>query len=188
MTGFDGIRTGRVGESKVPTWERGALDFGKFELLRAIQQAKKSTDGEAALSRREHIPPDKIEEAISFWKPIYFSRTIEGRHLNGIEAYELGDPSKTNGGEVERGPYIAMCNLMALEAIRMLGDNMPTAEDPNLFAFATENEREIADFWKKNFAPTKFQAEWAWHAALAVLSGSEIAYDEMLVNYKEQLP
>jgi hypothetical protein len=81
-----------------------------------------------------------------------------------------------------------MSNLMALEAIKIMGEQMPTAEKAALLAFASDREKEIAVFWKDMFAPTEFQAQWAWQAVLAVLVGNPAAQNEILVNYKEQLP
>ncbi len=165
----------------------GLIDVG--EHLAKLEQDKldEALDSkEGVISQRVVIPLAKIEQALLFWKPIYLSVTIDGRHLNGIEAYNLGDPTKTD--QPNQGPCIALCNLMALEAIRMMGDTMPTVEDPQSMVFGTEREQQIADFWKGTFAPTLFQAQWAWAAALAVMAGEPAATAELLETYTEQLP
>ena len=77
---------------------------------------------------------------------------------------------------------------MALEAITMMGNNIPTSAHATLLAYATEREKEVAGFWKDNFAPTEFQVEWAWAAALAVMAGDPSATAELLDNYRDQLP
>ena len=135
-----------------------------------------------------------IEEAISFWRNVYLGTTVgkgsEARHLNGSEAYKLG--SEEGAAELElkmdKAPYIAMCNLMALEALKMMGDQMPTTPEAAHLAFASEREKEICDFWHQTFAPTSFQAEWGWKAALSVMAGEPYSTEELLSNYKVQLP
>jgi hypothetical protein len=77
---------------------------------------------------------------------------------------------------------------MALEALKRMGDAMPTTRDATHLAFAEEREAEICDFWHKSFAPTAFQAEWAWKATLAVMAGEPHSTEEMLGNFKVQLP
>ena len=138
------------------------------------------------IAQRVKVSPASLEMAISFWKPIYFSQEKDGRLLNGIEAYELGDEKITP--EPNKAPYIAMCNLMALEAIRMMGDDMPFAKTVALLVVGTEREKDIADFWQTSFSPTAFQAEWAWRACLAVMAGEPIATKELLEDYRQQLP
>ena len=183
----NGLPIGQVGRSLVP--EKKGLDFRDLELLwNVVVQRARTNENIAAIHRRVYVEPDKVDAAISFWKKVYFETTIEGRFLNGIEAYELGDEKKTPGAKCDKGPYIAMCNLMALEAIKMMSDQMPTAEDANMLAFASDREKEISVFWKQVFAPTAFQAEWAWKAVLAVLVGNPAAKSEILVNYRDQLP
>jgi len=184
-----GLPIGRVGESKAPGADRLPPDIEKMaEIFAAVIQAQNSKAGRAVIAQKIDVSRRKVEDATRFWKRIYFSATIEDRHLNGIEAYELGDPKKTPGVKCDKGPYIAMCNLMALEAITMMGANMPTSAHATLLAYATEREKEVADFWKRNFAPTEFQVEWAWSAALAVMAGDPSATAELLDNYREQLP
>lgn len=166
---------------------REGMDIDKvLEIYAAVQQKRATMKEEPAIARLDPPSMSKVEEAIAFWKPIYFDRLVDGRHLNGIEAYELGDPKKTT--KPDKAPYIAMCNLMALEAIRRMGSQMPTATEAVLLAYASEREQEIADFWKNTFHPTEFQAEWAWKACLAVLVGDDLAQTELLVDYKKQLP
>ena len=191
ILGADGFPVGEVGKSQVPTSNdaRQSMDAAELgRLYEVIQQRMASMKGEAILDKREFVPRKKVEEALSFWKPLYFNVTVEDRHLNGIEAYELGDPEKTKGTKCNKAPYIAMCNIMALEALLMMGEQMPTAEEGVLLAYASDREKEIAQFWKESFAPTEFQAEWAWKAALGVMSGNKIAISELLENYKDQLP
>jgi hypothetical protein len=183
----NGLPIGQVGRSQVTNSD--GIDFSDLErLYEVVMQRSRTNKGIAAIERRVYVHPDKVEAAIRFWKPIYFNRTVEGRLMNGIEAYELGDPNKTPGVKCDKAPYIAMCNLMALEAIKMMGDQMPTAEKAEMLAFASDREKEIAVFWKNAFAPTLFQVNWAWAAVLAVLVGNPGAHSEMLVNYREQLP
>ena len=185
----NGLPIGRVGESVAPGADYIPPNIEKMaEVFAAVIQAKASQEGKAAIAQKVEVSRRKVESAISFWKPIYFNRTIDGRLLNGIEAYELGDPAKTPGTKCDKAPYIAMCNLMALEAIIMMGENMPTSAHATLLAYATEREKEIAGFWKKTFAPTEFQVEWAWSAALSVMAGEPHATAELLDNYREQLP
>lgn len=143
-------------------------------------------DPEAIITQRVHIPAAKIEQAITFWKPLYFNYKKDKRLLNGIEAYELGDPKITPSPNAV--PYIAMCNLITLEALLRMGDQSPTVEAATDLAYATEREREIADFWHKTFYPTEFQVEWAWTAAMAVMAGDPIATNEILEDYRQQLP
>lgn len=147
---------------------------------------QKEAEEKRAIASKVRIPPDRIEAAIQFWKPVYFSVTKEGRFLNGVEAYELGDESKAE--HPDKGPYVAMCNLMALEAMKMMGDHWPTVVDAQLMAFATDREKEVAEFWKQTFAPTTFQAEWAWKACLSVMAGAPQATKEMLEDFRVQLP
>ena len=183
-----GMPIGRVGQSLAPD-KVGGLDFGDLErLYEVVMQRARSNKGIAAIEKRVYVQPAKVDAAIAFWKPIYFNVTIDGRLINGIEAYELGDEKKTPGVKCNKAPYIAMANLMALEAIKIMGEQMPTAEKAVLLAFASDREKEIAVFWKNMFAPTEFQAQWAWQAVLAVLVGNPAAQDEILVNYKQQLP
>lgn len=155
------------------------------DILQNIQRQKESEE-KAVIAGKVRIPEEKIERAIAFWKPVLFSVTKEGRQLNGIEAYELGDEKKT--GKPDQAPFIAMSNLMALEAMRMMGEHWPTVEDAALLAFGTEKEHEVADFWHSNFAPLAFQAEWAWKACMAVMAGAPGATREMLEDYQAQLP
>jgi len=187
-SGMDKLPIGRVGESVAGSDPNSMDPFELARLYEATLQAKASRAEEASIAKRVSVSKKELEEAVSFWKPIYFNRTVEGRQLNGIEAYELGDPKKTPGTACDMGPYIAMCNLMALEAIRMMGDAMPTAHKGVMLAYASDREREIAKFWKDTFAPTEFQSEWAWTACLGVISGNEIARAEILTRYREQLP
>jgi len=183
-----GFPVGQVGQSKVPVTDASGFDPDEIaRVLMVIMQQKQSKEGIAAIAQKVTIPTRKIELAISFWKPYFFDVLIEGRHYNGIEAYELGDPDKTPAAQVNQSVYIAMCNLMALEAMKMMGENMPTSTEAVLLAYATEREKEIAKFWKDNFAPTMFQVEWAWKSALAVMAGDPLATKEMLDDYREQL-
>lgn len=179
---------GRVGESRVPVVDAQGIDPEEIaRIMMVMIQQKQSKDGVAAIPQKVRIDTRKVEQALTFWKPYYFDVHVDGRHLNGIEAYELGDPKKTPAAQVNQSVYIAMCNLMALEAIRMMGENIPTSTEAVLLAYATEREKEIADFWKKSFAPTIFQVEWAWKAALAVMAGDPMATAEILDNYRDQL-
>jgi hypothetical protein len=175
-------------EGEVAVSSSGVSNPSVHELGAIFEQFAKerSKDREPVVATRIHIPDDKVDLAITFWKPKYFDYLVDGRHLNGIEAYDLGDPKKTE--RPNQVPYIAMCNLMALEAVRKMGDQSPTTEDADLLIFGTEREREIADFWKQTFAPTLFQSQWAWKGALAIMAGSKIAFSEFLENYRDQLP
>jgi len=155
------------------------------DVLQDIQRQRES-ETKSVIAQRVIVPMDKVERAIQFWKPIYFSATKEGRLLNGIEAYELGDPKITP--KPDKGPFIAMCNLMALECLKMMGDHWPTVDDAKLLAFGTEREREVADFWHQQFAPTAFQADWAWKGCMAVLAGEPHSTSELLVSFRDQLP
>lgn len=157
------------------------------DYLEEIERRRGSGPDGSCIGQRARIPGEKLDAAVAFWKPIYLSYTVDGRLLNGIEAYDLGD-DKLQNGKGDKAPYIAMCNLMALEAIRMMGESWPTIEEAVKLAAGTEKERDIADFWKKTFSPTKFQAEWAWHAAMAVMAGEPAATRELLYQYKDQLP
>lgn len=186
---MDKFPVGRVGESMVPSSDVNLQDVAEMARLHeAAQQIRLSMNDEPALSKRVPVPLEKIEEAIAFWKPVYFNHTVENRQLNGIEAYELGDPEKTPGSECDKGPYIAMCNLMALEAVKMMGDQMPTAHRGIMLAYASDREKEICKFWKDTFAPTEFQTDWAWSACLGALSGAQVATIELLDRYRDQLP
>jgi len=187
LVDLNGMPVGQVGRSKIT--DKNGINYEDMNrLYEVILQRLKTNRKEGAIHRRIHISMQKVESAIAFWKKIYFENTIEGRFMNGIEAYELGDPVKTPGVKCDKGPYIAMCNLMALEAIRMMGDEMPTAEKAELLAFASDREKEISAFWKEVFAPTVFMAEWSWKAVLAVLVGNPAAISEILDNYQVQLP
>lgn len=194
ILGADGFPIGQVGKSQRPTpslveGEKKGIDPVAMErLYEMVQQSMRSEEGYAVLDKRVSVPNRKVETALSFWKRIYFSHEVEGRLLNGIEVYELGDPKKTPDSRCDKAPYIAMCNIMALEAIIMMGNEMPTAEKAILLAYASDREKEISKFWKVAFAPTEFQAEWAWKAALAVLAGNPAAINEMLDEYRLQLP
>ena len=188
LLGPNGMPIGQVGRSLVPAESEG-IDFTDLErLYEVVMQRSRSNKGIAAIERRVYVQSEKVDAAIRFWKPVYFNHTVEGRMLNGIEAYELGDPSKTSGTKCDKGPYIAMCNLMALEAIKIMGEQMPTAEKATMLAFASDREKEISAMWKNAFAPTEFQANWAWAAVLAVLVGNPGAHSELLDKYREQLP
>lgn len=183
----NGLPIGQVGRSQIT--DKKGINYEDMErLYEVILQRVRSNRKMGAIHRRVHIEMGKVDSAIAFWKNIYFAHTVEGRFMNGIEAYELGDPKKTPGVKCDKAPYIAMCNLMALEAIRMMSDEMPTAEEAHLLAFASDKEKEIAVFWKQVFAPTEFQAQWAWKAVLAVLVGNPAAKAEILDNYRDQLP
>lgn len=190
IVGMDGFPIGQAGRSTRPEKKesQGIDPIAMERLYEMIEQKMKSEDGHAVIDKRVSIHARKIEQALSFWKPVYFSHANEGRLLNGIEAYELGDEKKTVDSKCDKAPYIAMCNLMALEALRMMGNQMPTAEKGILLAYASEREMAISKFWKEMFAPTEFQAEWAWKAVLAVLAGNPGAAEELLENYRRQLP
>lgn len=189
ILGANGLPIGEVGKSMKPEEGRKGIDpTPLIKLYEMMEQRNRSKEGTPVLDKRSPIKIRKVEEAISFWKPIYFNESVDGRLMNGIEAYQLGDEKKTPGERCNKAPYIAMCNLMALEAIRMMGEQMPTAENATLLAYASEREKEISLFWKETFAPTEFQAQWAWQATLAVLSGDPSASSEILENYKLQLP
>ena len=165
-----------------------------FETWQGIQEGKEAEYEEGIIAQRVHVPLKLVEEAILFWKNIYLETTVEDggktRYLNGKEAYKLGtfEGAAQMGLLEDKGVFIGMCNLMALEAIRMMGDQMPTTADSGNLAFASEREKEICDFWHETFAPTEFQAEWAWKAALSVMCGEPHSTEEMLGNYKAQLP
>jgi hypothetical protein len=165
-----------------------------FESWQEIQEGKEAEYDDGAIAQRVHIPVKLIEAAVLFWKNIYLETTVEDggmeRHLNGKEAYKLGteEGAREMGMRQDQAPYIGMCNLMALEAMRMMGDQMPTTIDSANLAFADEREREICEFWHETFAPTAFQAEWAWKAALSVMAGEPHSTEEMLGNFKAQLP
>jgi transposase len=165
-----------------------------YETWEEIQEGKEGDYDESVIAQRVHVPLKLVEEAIKFWKGIYLEATIgegsEARHLNGVEAYKLGteEGAAELGMRMDKAPYIGMCNLMALEALRRMGDAMPTTREAGHLAFAEEREAEICDFWHKSFAPTAFQAEWAWKAALAVMAGEPHSTEELLGNYKVQLP
>lgn len=169
----------------------GNLEVNQRDLEESLdefewQQKAAEKPQHGVLFCRVHVDQAKVDKAIAFWKPLYFNLTKEGRHLNGIEAYALGDEKVT--ARSDKAPYIAMCNLMALEALRRMGDHNPTQEDPTLLAHGTERERDIADFWKKTFAPTECQVRWAWQGAMAVMAGEPNATDEILEHYQDQLP
>lgn len=140
----------------------------------------------AVIANKVRIPQDRLDKAVAFWKPIYFSVTAEGRLLNGVEAFDLGN--EKHQVHPEKGPYIAMCNLMALSALKMMGESWPTMEDAANLSAGTERERDIADFWKKTYAPTIFQARWAWTAVMAIMAGEPTATQELLYKYQDQLP
>jgi hypothetical protein len=190
LLGADGFPIGEVGKSQVPTNPLGGsmdpVELGR--MYDAIQQRMASAKGEAILTNRASVNRQKVDSALSFWKPVYFGVSVEDRLMNGIEAYELGDPEKTKGIKCNKGPYIAMCNIMALEAILMMGEQMPTAEEGVLLAYASDREKDVCKFWKEVFAPTEFQVQWAWKAALGVMSGNKIAISELLEVYQDQLP
>lgn len=189
LLGPDGFPVGQVGRSQRPDGEKKGIDPIAMErLYEMIEQRMKSDEGHAVIEKRISVHARKVEQALAFWKPVYFSHSREGRLLNGIEAYELGDEKKTVDSKCDKAPYIAMCNLMALEAIKMMGEQMPTAEKGILLSYASDREKEISAFWKEMFAPTEFQAEWAWKAVLAVLAGNPAASTELLDNYRQQLP
>lgn len=159
------------------------------DYLEELERKRDSGPDGSCIGQRIRLPGDKIDAAVSFWKPIYLSYTVDKRLLNGIEAYDLGDDKLQGGkGKGDPGPYIAMCNLMALEAIRMMGDSWPTIEDAEQLSAGTEKEREIADFWKKTFSPTVFQVKWAWTSAMSVMAGNPAAIKELLYQYRDQLP
>ena len=162
----------------------GIEDIGKF--LVEIEDKEGIDPEHGLLTNRVHVPAEKIERAISFWKPIYFSEKRDGRFLNGAEAYDLGDPAKTPNPN--KAPYIAMCNLMALEGLKMIGDYNVTVEDAEHMMFGNEREREIADFWKNVFSPTLFQSQWSLKAMIAVMSGEPYATADLLDRYQDQLP
>ena len=108
--------------------------------------------------------------------------------MNGIEAHEMGNPKRHDDPlQANHVPFIAMCNLMALEAVKMLGEQNPTTTNCHKLANGSDREKEISDFWKKTFQPIALQAEWAWSAVLALISGSEDAWDQIINNHHEQL-
>lgn len=170
----------------------GSLALNKLDLEQAYRlfdslDSKRGTHPEeSCIAQHVAVPMDKVDSAINFWKPLYFNVTTEGRLLSGIETYELGDPK--HRVHPDKAPYIAQCNLMALEAIKMMGDHWPTVEDPQDFVFGSEREKEVAKFWKDTFAPTLFQTQWAWTGVMAVLAGEPMATRELLYDYKDQLP
>jgi hypothetical protein len=177
-----------MSENKVNNLKVSQPSFAQAaDYLEELERKRGSGPDGSCISQRVRLEGRKIDEAVSFWKPIYLSYTVEGRLLNGIEAYDLGD-DKLQNGKADKAPYIAMCNLMALEAIRMMGDNWPTIEDAEQLSAGTDKERDVADFWKKTFSPTMFQVKWAWAAAMAVLAGNPGAIRELLYQYKDQLP
>ena len=138
--------------------------------------------------KKAKVPLDKIESLIIFWKDRYFRFTIEGRHLNGMEAEELANPKyHEDPRNANNVPYIAMCNLMMLEAVRMMGDQNPTTTNVHKLPYASDREKAISDFWKKTFQPLAFQAEWAWSSALALMVGNPQAWSDLIDNYQEQL-
>lgn len=173
---------GKLNHHKVdqPSFEEAA------EIMDHLDRKKSDGPENSVIGQRARIPNDKVEAAVSFWKPIYFSVTAEGRLLNGVEAYDLGNAE--HQVHPDKAIYIAMCNLMALTALRMMGDSWPTMEDAADLAAGTERERDIAGFWKNTYAPTLFQARWAWSAVMAVLAGDPTATKELIYNYKDQLP
>lgn len=192
LLGPDGFPVGQVGRSQRPDrpdGEKKGIDPVAMErLYEMVQQRMRSEEGHKVIEKRVSVQTRLVDSAISFWKPVYFNHSKEGRLLNGIEAYELGDEKLTPGVACDKGPYIAMCNLMALEAIKMMGNQMPTAEKGILLGYASDREKDVAQFWKEMFAPTEFQAEWAWQAVLAVLAGNPAATHELLENFRSQLP
>ena len=167
------------------------LNLPSFEEAADIADNMSRREGHSpetsCISQRVGVPMDRVDGAISFWKALYFAETVQGRLLSGIEAYELGD-EKIHHSRANKTPYIAMCNLMALEAIKMMGDAWPTMETAENLMFGSEREQDIADFWKQTFAPTSFQANWAWAAVMAVLAGEPSSTSELLYQYREQLP
>lgn len=177
-----------LGPDGKPAKIGGAPSFVK----QALQHDQEmSSEDEAFIdwvrANRKPVDMGKVETAIAFWKNVYFSVLVdEKRLLNGIEAYELGDPAKHE--KPNPAPYIAMCNLMALEGLRKLGQENPSTTNPHRMLFGSDREQEIAGFWKNSFAPTLFQCEWAWSAILGLIGGNPVAIREMLTNYKEQLP
>jgi hypothetical protein len=139
-------------------------------------------------TRRVRVPMGKIDQLISFWKDKYFRFTIEGRHMNGLEVEQLANPKTfEDPREANYVPYVAMCNLMLLEALRLLGEDNPSTTNCHKLAFGSEKEMAIADLWKKNFQPLAFQAEWAWAGALAILVGEPQSWSDIIDNYHEQL-
>ncbi len=156
----------------------------------AMDKLKGTSPDEKIISQKVTIPRAKIERAIQFWKPRYFDYTVEdkegSRLLNGIEAYELGDPKLHDPPNPV--PYIAMCNLMALEALIRIGEQGPTTEKADRLGYGSEREKDISDFWKNTFAPTSFQANWAWTAVMAVLAGEPYSTADMIDRFQEQLP
>lgn len=177
----DAKEYGKLNRLKLDT--PGLLDVGKA--IVDIEEFAGKKPENTIIAKRVHVPIGKIELAVSYWKPVYFSAKTEGRLLNGAEATELGNPKLHN--PPNPNILIAMCNLMALEALKRMGEFMPTVEDAEHLYKGIDREREIADFWKKTFAPTAFMAEWAWKAALAVMAGAPGASREILDDYREQL-
>lgn len=175
----DPKRRGKLNKAKINKLDyKQAQEF--FDKLGEVGRPESSV-----ISQKVSIATDKIDNAISFWKKVYFSATSEGRLLNGAEAYELGDDKLTN--QPDKGPYIAMCNLLALEALKIMGDNWPTVEDPQDMVFGSDREKAVASFWKDTFAPTLFQTQWAWTAVMSVMAGEPHATADILDNYENQL-
>jgi hypothetical protein len=158
------------------------------DIVRILENIQREKDSETKKIIAQRVPLDlaRIERAIEFWKNVYFSEKKDGRFLNGIEAYELGDRKITP--VPNQAVFIAMSNLMALEALKMMGNHWPTTPDAQMLAFATEQEKEVADFWHKQFAPLAFQAEWAWKACLSVMAGEPHSTNDLLVQFRDQLP
>jgi hypothetical protein len=178
----DNKEVGKLVNKKI---ERFDLDQA-YKLFENLDNKKGSGPEGACIAQHVQVPMDKVERAIEFWKPLYFSVTTEDRGLNGAEAYDLGDPKLH--AKPDPVPYIAQCNLMALEGIRMMNAHWPTVANVAEMMFGSEREKEVADFWKKTFAPTLFQAQWAWTGVMAVLAGEPVATTELLERYKDQLP
>lgn len=172
-----------IGKLKNKAVQKANLDTA----LHFFDDIDKKRELNSIISQKVQIPMDKVNTAIAFWKPLYFSVVTEGRLLNAAEAYDLGD-EKVHGIKANKVPYIAMCNLMALEAMKIMGDTWPTVEDPDDMLYGTEREREVAKFWKATFAPSAFQTQWAWSGVMSVMAGNPTATQEFLDNYKEQLP
>ena len=159
------------------------IDVG--QALVSIDDKKGYVPFDSSIAQRVAVPMDRVEQAITFWKPLYVNVKSEGRLLNGIEAFELGKDDRVHP---EKTPYIAMCNLMALEALKIMGDAWPTVESPESLMHGGEREKLVADYWKKTFAPTIHQASWAWSAVMAVMAGNPPATSEILYKFREQLP
>jgi hypothetical protein len=146
----------------------------------------KNHEPDPIIVNRIRVPLDKVDRALAFWRPRYYEYTVENRNLNGIEAYDIGDPTKND--DPNPVPYIAMCNIMALEALVIMGESMPSVEDADKLLFGTDREKLIAKHWKETYACTSFQATWAVKSYLAILAGNKIAYQELLERYADQLP